>query len=235
MDKKRKTIAITAAVAFLIIIIGWAAIYSINKSNQQRITELNTPAKINQVINGWSYTSSNSNTTISHNGKVVTSGSTFTVSALQKLGVPKQIQAAVFGSTVANLASIEKQQSQPLNPQHSNPCVGQGTADNPGYSNFQQIKTNGQWALDDTALSLIEADLTPILQAQNQTLPSDQQVICVDAQLTNDAQVTNPYVNVVTTWQVKYYTTSGSTTTHTMTFTTDMNYKQTVTLDGQEI
>jgi hypothetical protein len=95
------------------------------------------------------------------------------------------------------------------------------------------ILNNGRTSLNNNDVQMLRSRITPVIQAQNSG--KKDPAICVVAVSTNSAQVVNPNVNVITSFQVQFITSSYDMTTHNIAITVDMNFHTTTMLDGQQI
>ena len=100
---------------------------------------------------------------------------------------------------------------------------------------FTKITTKGSWSLDSNAVKSIQIALSRKISEQNQSLDTQNQIICVAAEATDNAQVVNPNVNVITSWKVQFISAKGKLIEHGMSYAVDMNFQITITLDGQKI
>lgn len=174
-------------------------------------------------------------TSSSHNMyRINKDGSVTRIAALQTMDSIIFMQLRQAGMSLENIASLSDMTVGRFQDLIANQCKYAG-GDAPGFNDgsFYGIQTKGQWALDDNAVCIIKDKLTTVITSMN-TSKSDK-IICVSAQSTPNAQVSNPNVNVITSFNVWFITKNGNFSSHAITFTTDMSFNQTVTLDGKRL
>lgn len=173
-------------------------------------------------------------TSSSHNMyRINKDGSVTRIAIQQQLNPITLLQAGMPLNNIADLSGLTVDKVQQC---MENQC-GYGGGNTPGYdqNSFQGVQVDGQSILSQVSMSVIEYHLNAIISQQNSSKSPDDKIICVAARPNPNSQVVNPNVNVVTSWQADFITQSGHLTTHNITFTTDMDWNQTVTLDGKRL
>jgi hypothetical protein len=150
-------------------------------------------------------------------------GSSFGPLDLLGLGVPLAAQAKLTGT---GIGSVEQNLA--------NQC-GYGD-DAIGFSGFDGSFSPGQWQIDSATLSGLEQKLSHVIGNQNIKAIGGKTVICVSATQKNSNFTTNKTTYISTfTLQVRFITSDGTLTMHTVTFAIGPNYYRAYTLDGQSI
>ena len=107
--------------------------------------------------------------------------------------------------------------------------------DTPSYdiNSFHNVKTRGKASLNNSDIQYFQSKLNPSIQLQNSK--QDDKIICISAVSTDNAQTTNSYVSIATSFQAQFITENGSISTHQIVMT--VHYlksggPETVALDG---
>lgn len=156
----------------------------------------------------------------------LTSGSEFDPITLLQLGI-----------SFANQAKLNNQSVDDIKKSLMSQC-NYTSGNTPGYdtSSFRKIKTREQISLNAGDIQYLQSKLNTAIQAKNSN--QDDKIVCVSAMATDNAQKTNSYISIATSFQVQFITGSGSISTHQIIMT--VHYLKsggptTVTLDGVTI
>ena len=150
-------------------------------------------------------------------------GSSFGPLDLLGLGVPLATQAKLTGSNI-----IQVKQNLANQCGYSNGAIG--------FIGFNSSFSPGEWQIDSSTLIGLEQKLSDSITNQNANMKSDMVVICINATLKNSNYTIDKTTYISTfSLQVRFVTSDGTLTTHTVTFAVGPNYYRSYTLDGNNI
>lgn len=148
----------------------------------------------------------------------IANGSSFDTIQLLELGIPLKTQAELTNNTTDQV-----KQSLAI-------ACGYNGGSTPGYSGFDGAFNPGGWKIDQLTLDVLDTSLTNAITKKNSTVNADKQIICVDTALIGSNITDDTY-----TIGLRFISSDGTLSKHTLSYTIESNYRRSFTLDDQKI